>query len=510
MMKIDLRVDRASLRRWHLELAQRLENRMGCEVGFRFEAGAGPSLATDALFQVETLMFGLPRGGVSQRVKPQPAAAATTQAEAYLVIDLAQAPAARKAERVWRVECDGAGLEAGLLAALVAGRSPTVRVLGPAGPIAVARPGSDSPGLVKAAFEDMLARVATLIVAAMDGGASATPPAIPGEPAQAFDPAALEPRKWFARAARTVKRGAVRAAYTALCHAPHWRVGWRRGVSGLADGRLGGGWSDLPDDGQRFYADPFPIVWRGRTFLFVEDFAHKLGKGVISAVEFGPQGPLGIPQPVLERPGHLSYPNLFERDGEMWMIPESGAAGTIDLYRALDFPHSWALETTLVADVVASDATLIEKDGRWWMFATVREGGGAYSDALCLWSAPDFRGPWTPHRANPVLIDIATARPAGRMFERDGALYRPVQDCRAGYGAALALARVERLDEGGFAQSVEAILRPCANWPGRRLHTFNAAGGFEFIDGSALAPRWAALRQPLEFVRRRETRLAPV
>ena len=509
MMQIDLRIDRASLRRWHLELAERLENRGGCEVGFRFEEGAGASLATDALLQIETLMFGLPRGGASQRLKPRRGDAAPTARDAYLVIDLADAPA-RTTERVWRVECDGTGLEAGLLAALVAGRSPTVRVLGPTGPIAVARPGSDAPGLVKTAFEDMLARVATLIEAAMDGAAASTPPAIPGEPAQAFDPAALAPRKWVARAARTVKQGAMRGAYTTLCHAPHWRVGWRRGVSGLgADGRLGAGWSDLPDDGQRFYADPFPIVWRGRTFLFVEDFAHKLGKGVISVVEFGPQGPLGAPRPVLERPGHLSYPNVFERDGEMWMIPESGSAGTIDLYRARDFPHCGALETTLVADVVASDATLIEKDGRWWMFASVRDGGGAYSDALWLWSAPDFRGPWAPHRANPVLIDIATARPAGRMFERDGALYRPVQDCRAGYGAALALARVDRLDEGGFAQSVEAILRPCAHWPGRRLHTFNGAGGFEFIDGSALAPRWAALRAPFELVRRRETRLAP-
>ncbi|MDE3177535.1 MAG: formyl transferase [Pseudomonadota bacterium] len=508
-MKIDLRVDRGSLRRWHQELAQRLTNRGGCEVGFRLEEGAGAAKAAGALFQIETLLFGLRRDGVSQRLKPQPDAAAPSPRDAYLVIDLADAPA-RTAERVWRVECDGAGLEAGLLAALVAGRSPTVRVLGPAGPIAVARPGTDAPGLVKTAFEDMLARVATLIEAALDGAAATPPPAIPGEPAQAFDAAALAPRKWLARAARTVKSRAMRAAYTTLCHAPHWRTGWRRSVSGLAaDGRLGAGWTDLPDDGKRFYADPFPVVWRGRTFLFVEDFAHELGKGVISAVEFGPQGPLGAPQPVLERPGHLSYPNVFERDGEMWMIPESGAAGTIDLFRALDFPHSWALERTLVADVVASDATLHEQDGRWWMFATVHDGGGAFSDALWLWSAPDFRGPWTPHRANPVLIDIATSRPAGRMFARDGALYRPVQDCRAGYGAALALARVDRLDEGGFAQSVEAIVRPCAHWPGRRLHTFNAAGGYEFVDGSALAPRWAALRRPLELARRRETRLAP-
>ena len=42
---------------------------------------------------------------------------------------------------------------------------------------------------------------------------------------------------------------------------------------------------------------------------------HRRGKGVISAVEFGADGPLGAPQPVLETAGHLSYPYVFERDG---------------------------------------------------------------------------------------------------------------------------------------------------------------------------------------------------
>jgi hypothetical protein len=102
---------------------------------------------------------------------------------------------------------------------------------------------------------------------------------------------------------------------------------------------------------------------------------------------------------------------------------------------------------------------------------------------LYLWSAPDFRGPWTAHRRNPVLIDIASARPAGRFVERDGALYRPVQDCRNGYGAALGIARVDRLDHEQYRQTVETIIPPGRELGGRRFHTLNSAGGFEFIDG---------------------------
>ena len=508
-MKIDLRVDRDSLRRWHLLLAQRLGKRDGATIGFRLEAGEPqPSKAGELLFQIETRLFGLGGEGLADRIGPEALTEFCDGGEAYLVIDLARDPA-KANERVWRIECDGVGLEPGLLAAALAGRSPTVRVLGPSGPLAVARPGAERLGLVKATFEDTLQRVVTLIEAALDGAAVASPPALPGEAGATFDVKELATRKWVGRAGATVKRRAQRLVYTALFHAPHWRVGWRRGEGGISDAGVGAGWTDLPDDGRRFYADPFPVVWRDKTFLFVEEFEHRAGKGIISVVEFGPDGPLGAPQPALERPFHLSYPNVFERDGELWMIPESVGAGSIDLYRALDFPFRWRLESTLVGGVVASDATLVEKDGRWWMFATVRDGGGAFSDCLWLWSAPDFRGPWTGHPRNPVLIDIASARPAGRMFARGDALYRPVQDCRTGYGAALGLARVDRLDLSGFAQTVERIVRPCADWPGRRLHTYNAAGGFEFIDGSGLAPRLSALRRPLRLARRRPLRLAP-
>src|SRR5579863_9787354 len=306
-MKIDLRVDRGSLRRWHLDLAQRLARRSGAESGFRLETATGVgSKAAAALFQVETLLFGLGRDGPSRRIAPEALGAFAGGAAPYLILDLAQAPLGESA-RVWRIECDGVGLEQGLLAAALAGRTPTVRAIGPSGPLAVARPGTEQSNLVKASFEDWLERVATLIEAALDGAAVAMPPAIPGEASAGFDEAALRPGRWAARAAKSVKQRAFRAAYTSLCHAPHWRVGWRRGEGFAAEG-LADGWTDLPDDGRRFYADPFPILWRGRTFLFVEEFEHRRGKGIISAVEFGPQGPLGAPRPALESDVHLSYP----------------------------------------------------------------------------------------------------------------------------------------------------------------------------------------------------------
>jgi hypothetical protein len=142
----------------------------------------------------------------------------------------------------------------------------------------------------------------------------------------------------------------------------------------------------------------------------------------------------------------------------------------------------------LLRDVDANDATPFRHDGRWWLSATVRHRGSC-SDALHLWFADRLTGPWVPHAHNPVLVDIASARPAGLPERSDGRLLRPVQDGRRGYGAALAVAEVETLDPTSFVQRVVARVPPGPSWPGSRLHTVNRAGRLEVIDGSARSAR---------------------
>ncbi len=144
----------------------------------------------------------------------------------------------------------------------------------------------------------------------------------------------------------------------------------------------------------------FPFVHDGRLTLFVEDFPHVTGKGIISAVAFDDNGPVGAPQPCSSCRSISPTRSCSPATARVWMIPENCKSGRVDLYRATDFPGGWVREATLIDDIVASDATLVEHGGFWWLFATVRDGGG-FSDALHLWSAPDFRGPWTPHAANP-------------------------------------------------------------------------------------------------------------
>lgn len=484
-MRVGLVFDPHQARAWHRELAGRM--RAGGHEVSLVPAPPRPSPWQDRLLRFEARLRGRGDLGALARIPPDALdVAAAGEPDLLLVLDGEDARESSAAVPVWHLTADGADGLAALLAVVIAGGTPTVAIRRGATVLAAGRVGSEAEGLLLERAADALGRSTTLILAALAGQGPTMPER--GLAAPATLTAGTAARLAATMALRRGMRRLERLAY----RTPHWRVGWRR-LDGpdLFDLRRhpDGGWRDLPDDGHHFYADPFPLLHDGRLTLFVEDYVHATGRGRISAVPFGPEGPLGRPEPVLECPYHLSYPFVFARDGAVWMIPESGEAGTVDLYRATRFPGGWVKDATLVSGVVAGDATLHEAtDGRWWMFATVRDGGGA-SDALHLWSAPDFRGPWVPHPRNPVLVDIAAARPAGRMVVRDGALLRPVQDCRARYGAALGVARVTQLDDTGFAQTVDAVVGPGPLWPGTCLHTLNAAGGFEFIDGSGRARR---------------------
>lgn len=487
-MRLELVLDPDALRGWHLALVSRLRRQRRIDVRVRWDPhGRRPATPpeTDRLLELERHLNGI-APGPSATVSPAQLddVVAPGDFDAELVLDLAGQQRAGMA-RTWHVLFDGSRGEIAAVGALLDGRFPTVEVADAVtGAVVFAGlPGSEQPGIIVAALDDILHRSVDLVTLAVMGRRSG-PVGIASPPPGAR-------RGPTAHTAKAVARAAARRAFHLLYRSPHWRVGWRfvDGPDVIDTGQLGHGWSDLPDDGRHFYADPFPVQADGVTHLFVEDFDHRTGQAGISVVEFGDRGPIGIPRPVLEHDAHLSYPFVVEDRGEFWMIPESSGAGTVELYRAARFPDRWVLEEVLVMGPEVADATAFRHDGRWWLSGTVRRGGGSSSDALHLWTADSLQGPWRSHRRNPVLVDISSARPAGRVVTRAGRLVRPFQDGRGGYGAAMGLAEITRLDDDCFEQRVIARMGSGAHWPGSAVHTLNRAGRLECIDGSARSLR---------------------
>ena len=271
-----------------------------------------------------------------------------------------------------------------------------------------------------------------------------------------------------------------------------WFVATRSRRDGTIPRDLGGFEAVTPPTGH-FYADPFILSTADRTYLFVEDWLPETRRGAISVLELGPTGrPEGAPRRVLERPYHLSYPFVFEHRGRTYLLPETSANGTIELYRALELPDAWEALGPIIRDVQALDPTILEHAGRLWLFAGVAMPGASPWDELWLWSAPALDGPWVEHPANPIVSDARSARPAGRILERDGVLYRPSQDCTPVYGRRIVINRIDSLSVTDYRETPVATIEPRGLGGLSRTHCYDASARFEVIDG-----RRARWRRPL-------------
>ncbi len=479
MMIDSIIIDRSRLRRWHLDLVSRLSKGRK-PVALVLSDGESLPNSIEILLSLERFIYRLPAPRASDRVENALSSGDKIEGQS---LDLSIAGIGGPG--ALRLRYDGLADESALFGALLSGRVPVIEVTNMEGTnrVGYALPSIETAESLTEAYESVAARVSTLILSVPKAVLCRNMPAI-------VQTTPASPRAAIHYLSRQVAFSALKRLYRLCTRAPHWRVGWRHVTgSGVFDrGDIGGTpWNDLPNPGDRFLADPFPVIWKGETWVFAEDFEHRTQKGIISAVPFGENGPTGSARPVLEMPWHLSYPFIIADGGEIWMIPESSTDRTVRLYRADPFPDRWVEEAILLDSVEASDATVVRHEGRYWMFAVTRDDAGAPSDTLSLFMADKLIGPWRPHPANPVLIDASAARPAGNMVYRDGRLWRPVQDCRNGYGRALGLAEVTHLDDERFSQTVHTILRPGADWPGRRIHTLNRAGTLECIDGSSLS-----------------------
>lgn len=483
--RILLVLDRSRVWRWQTWLAQALTSD-GAAIDFELVEGAQDlSSSLRLLMAMERLVFAAPPDQASTLLSDTEIAAlprAADGAQYDLAIDFTGRRRRIHADRVIHPSFDGVPGDIGAIAAVLARRAPRLGLVDDAsgfserGACAL-----EDKELLTRGLDGVFSRMAGLLLAAArsheakpskDGGtALAKMSPVP--------PAATEPLAFFAHA---IARKAQGRLSQLLGQAPRWNVAWRRRAH--ADSTLSIPWEDftpLRGDASRYYADPF-VMMRGDTaHVFCEEVPFTTGKGFIAHFTIDPRGNVSVPRPVLERPYHLSYPFVFERDGEIWMIPETSANHSVELYRAASFPDRWMKEATLIDGILADDATLIDHGGKLWMFAGIRDWQASSWEALGLFLADTLLGPWQPHAENPVLLDPAAARPAGALFEHDGALIRPVQDCRDGYGAGLAFARVDRLDETGFAQTILARVSPRTRTV-KGLHTYNRAGDVEAID----------------------------
>lgn len=238
----------------------------------------------------------------------------------------------------------------------------------------------------------------------------------------------------------------------------------------------------------RFWADPHVIFRDDTYYIFFEEYLYKTKKGHISLIEMQQSGDYSDSVKVLEEPFHLSYPHVFTDKGILYMVPETRKARSINLYQCTDFPTGWKHRATLIDSIDAVDSTLLHHNNTWWLFANVAEPDGTSVDnELHLFSSDRLLdGTWKPHPKNPILSDVKGARPAGKILERNGTLYRPSQCCKPYYGYGIKLNEIVTLTENDYAEQEIAFIEP--KWDKNLIgvHTLCHENRLTMIDGYAL------------------------
>jgi hypothetical protein len=126
---------------------------------------------------------------------------------------------------------------------------------------------------------------------------------------------------------------------------------------------------------------------------------------------------------------------------------------------------------------------VIEIDDTWWMFVNVKEEGVSVNwDECHLYYADNLFGPWKPHARNPIVSDVRSARPAGRLFRTDNGLYRPSQNSSVRYGYATTVSRVTKLSTSEYDE--EKVLEILPQWDKNviGIHTLNVSDDIVVID----------------------------
>lgn len=498
-MAIQVIIPSGCTRKWHSLLVSRLVS-AGHDVAVEVSEAVGTrSFVLRSILSVESVLLRnsdwlvAPLNEIPTRQSDKPVS---------LVIDLAETSRlANSRIPALSVHLDGHRHLTAAAITLCSGSVPNIELLVDGKRVDHAAPMADSRVWLTKGLNDVLARSITLICAYVQRYQSGRCESIARR--EEIDAMRARPRKSSLALSylgsmlpRLVKRIVLRTKY----HKGHWFVGYRfaEGAGVAETGSMRGTeWRCLPENGDRFYADPFPFEWKGRFFIFVEELVHSNNKGVISVAEYEADGSFSKPSKVLEEPFHMSYPQVFARDDEVWMIPETGAGRQVALYRAEDFPNRWVKHCVLIDNKEIFDATLVEHDGQLWLIGTERDGEGSASDTMVVFYSKALSGPWQPHPENPIVIDRVAARPGGRAIYSDDDIVLAIQNGTEFYGGGIGLSRIIQLDQRSVKLSYPTPIEPGSDPQFRHVHTLNRYGRLEVIDGfSNLVKRPAKKNRP--------------
>lgn len=294
--------------------------------------------------------------------------------------------------------------------------------------------------------------------------------------------------KWSTKIARTLA-------------SMRWTIGFVRGgmetvmknSSPIGDCRLRNedlqvDWVKMPKD--RWFADPFILdVTEQEILLLVEDVPYDVEdyKGRISLLHID-RCTLEITsrKVLLEKTTHLSFPAIWRKGAHIYVYPESGHSGRLDMYEYHPEKEELSFVQTICDDVVW-DSYITEAFGEPLMFTAAHD-----DTILDVYRWDENRSRFVPYLQIPS--ETPNSRMGGAVFEYKGEIYYPAQSCIKSYGEAIDIKRIKREKlkdnrEEWKLECVKHITSPNPHYP-LGLHTLNEYKGVVVIDARGYCYGW--------------------
>ena len=227
-----------------------------------------------------------------------------------------------------------------------------------------------------------------------------------------------------------------------------------------------------------FWADPFLINYENQQYIYFENYEYSKGKGKISCGKLENEKIIDIVD-VLDKPYHLSYPNVFKFKNDLYMIPETHQNFRLEIYKCTSFPNDWELYSTAFEGEQIVDCNLHQDElGKLWLFLNKKELNSDGCSDLYIYQIDSLKlEKIISHQENPVIINSLSARNAGPIFKHENKILRPSQINSEGiYGRGLNINQIETLTLNEYT---EKTLHKCFPYFDRKLQGIHHLHQFE-------------------------------
>lgn len=227
---------------------------------------------------------------------------------------------------------------------------------------------------------------------------------------------------------------------------------------------------DVTDVEGQFVADPFLLQNHNKHYMFFEVLNRESGHGDIAYAESNDGYTWSYKEIIIDERFHLSYPQVFEWNNEFYLIPESYDDLSVRLYKAKRFPDKWEYLGNILSGYQFIDPTVYRNDNKWWLFVSTPS-----NENLNLYFSENLEKNWSPHPMNPIVRKNKNkARPAGRILEYEGSIYRITQDDYPDYGTQVYSFKITELSEKSYLEVEEndqpILLGSGHGWNGSGMH----------------------------------------